>query len=203
MAVVFISSTHIFFVDLSHVWWIVVMLINSLIDITGILIRMNVLQVNRDPMAAEMQRMRHQLEVMQAELICARGGGPSSADVQVTWSRCVLHACETAEIIWILKMFVRFRINGLELVSWTWLHLETVTMLNECCNVLSLTHCTIEVWAGNSLFLTVVEAKNCMARGQQLGLSEGTWRKSCAYRKIVPTCHRVTGNALVQVTSFT
>lgn len=42
-----------------------------------------VFQVNRDPMAAEMQRMRHQLELMQAELICARGGGPSSADVQV------------------------------------------------------------------------------------------------------------------------
>ncbi|XP_024371093.1 kinesin-like protein KIN-4A [Physcomitrium patens] len=39
--------------------------------------------VNRDPMAAEMQRMRHQLELMQAELICARGGGPSSADVQI------------------------------------------------------------------------------------------------------------------------
>lgn len=39
--------------------------------------------VNRDPMAAEMQRMRQQLEVMQAELICARGGGPSTTDVQV------------------------------------------------------------------------------------------------------------------------
>ncbi|KAG0589833.1 hypothetical protein KC19_1G052000 [Ceratodon purpureus] len=39
--------------------------------------------VNRDPMAAEMQRMKHQLEVMQAELICARGGGPTSADVQM------------------------------------------------------------------------------------------------------------------------
>jgi hypothetical protein len=34
-------------------------------------------------MAAEMQRMRQQLEVMQAELICARGGGPSTTDVQV------------------------------------------------------------------------------------------------------------------------
>lgn len=45
------------------------------------------MQVNRDPMAAEMQRMRHQLEVMQAELICARGGGPSTADIQVIWCR--------------------------------------------------------------------------------------------------------------------
>ena len=45
------------------------------------------IQVNRDPMAAEMQRLRHQLEVMQAELICARSGGPSLADIQVTWSR--------------------------------------------------------------------------------------------------------------------
>lgn len=34
-------------------------------------------------MAAEMQRMRQQLELMQAELICARAGGPSSADVLV------------------------------------------------------------------------------------------------------------------------
>jgi len=47
------------------------------------------MQVNRDPLAAEMQRMRHQLEVMQAELICARGGGPSTSDVQVTWFRWV------------------------------------------------------------------------------------------------------------------
>ncbi|KAL2652560.1 hypothetical protein R1flu_020688 [Riccia fluitans] len=30
--------------------------------------------VNRDPMAAEMQRMRQQLELMQAELLCARAG---------------------------------------------------------------------------------------------------------------------------------
>lgn len=48
--------------------------------------------VNRDPMAAEMQRMRQQLEVMQAELICARGGGPSTTDVQVlTYLRFAPH----------------------------------------------------------------------------------------------------------------
>jgi kinesin family protein 4/21/27 len=40
-------------------------------------------QVNRDPMAAEMQRIRQQLEIAQAELICARAGGLSSADLQV------------------------------------------------------------------------------------------------------------------------
>ncbi|CAM6029514.1 unnamed protein product [Sphagnum balticum] len=39
--------------------------------------------VNRDPMAAEMQQMRQQLELMQAELLCARAGGPSSTEVQV------------------------------------------------------------------------------------------------------------------------
>ena len=31
-------------------------------------------QVNRDPMAAEMQRMRHQVELLQAELLCIREG---------------------------------------------------------------------------------------------------------------------------------
>lgn len=40
-------------------------------------------QVNRDPLAAEMQRMRQQLELMQAELLCARAGGPSNTEVQV------------------------------------------------------------------------------------------------------------------------
>jgi hypothetical protein len=39
--------------------------------------------VNRDPMAAEMQQMRQQLELMQAELLCVRAGGPSSTEVQV------------------------------------------------------------------------------------------------------------------------
>jgi hypothetical protein len=40
--------------------------------------------VNRDPMAAEMQQMRQQLELMQAELLCVRAGGPSSTEVQVS-----------------------------------------------------------------------------------------------------------------------
>ncbi|KAG0613527.1 hypothetical protein M758_6G110100 [Ceratodon purpureus] len=39
--------------------------------------------VNRDPLAAEMQRMRQQLELMQAELLCARAGGPSNTEVQM------------------------------------------------------------------------------------------------------------------------
>ncbi|KAG0626408.1 hypothetical protein M758_2G123600 [Ceratodon purpureus] len=39
--------------------------------------------VNRDPLAAEMLRMRQQLELMQAELLCARAGGPSNAEVQM------------------------------------------------------------------------------------------------------------------------
>lgn len=43
-------------------------------------------QVNRDPLAAEMQRMRQQLELMQAELLCARAGGPSNTEVQVRTS---------------------------------------------------------------------------------------------------------------------
>ncbi len=43
----------------------------------------SLVQVNRDPMAAEMQQMRQQLELMQAELLCARAGGPSSTEVQV------------------------------------------------------------------------------------------------------------------------
>jgi kinesin family protein 4/21/27 len=34
-------------------------------------------------MAAEMQHIRQQLEIAQAELMCARAGGPSSADIQV------------------------------------------------------------------------------------------------------------------------
>eukprot|EP01018_Ginkgo_biloba_P015048 Gb_15753 [translate_table: standard] len=39
--------------------------------------------VNRDPMVAEMQRMRHQLEYLQAELLCSRAGGVSSDEMQV------------------------------------------------------------------------------------------------------------------------
>jgi kinesin family protein 4/21/27 len=39
--------------------------------------------VNRDPLAAEMQRMRQQLELMQAELLYARAGAPSNTEVQM------------------------------------------------------------------------------------------------------------------------
>lgn len=42
-----------------------------------------VLQVNRDPVAAELQRMRQQMGLMQAELQCARAGGNVAEDVQV------------------------------------------------------------------------------------------------------------------------
>ncbi|KAK9109273.1 hypothetical protein Sjap_017333 [Stephania japonica] len=43
--------------------------------------------VNRDPISSEMQRMRQQLECLQAELLCARGGGASSDEVQVLRER--------------------------------------------------------------------------------------------------------------------
>ncbi|KAJ6834158.1 kinesin-like protein KIN-4A [Iris pallida] len=44
----------------------------------------NKLIVNRNPMSNEMLRMRQQLEFLQAELLCARGGGASTTDeVQV------------------------------------------------------------------------------------------------------------------------
>ncbi|KAH9314827.1 hypothetical protein KI387_023454 [Taxus chinensis] len=39
--------------------------------------------VNRNPMAAEMQKMRHQLEYLQAELHCSRNGGVSSDELQI------------------------------------------------------------------------------------------------------------------------
>lgn len=38
--------------------------------------------VNRNPMSNEMQRLRQQLEYLQAELLCARGGGPSNDEFQ-------------------------------------------------------------------------------------------------------------------------
>ena len=38
-----------------------------------------------------MQRMRQQLELMQAELLCARAGGPSNTEVQVQSSFMFLH----------------------------------------------------------------------------------------------------------------
>ena len=40
-------------------------------------------QVNRDPLSSEVHRMRQQLECLQAELLCARGGGSSSSEIQV------------------------------------------------------------------------------------------------------------------------
>ncbi|KAJ7517209.1 hypothetical protein O6H91_21G014700 [Diphasiastrum complanatum] len=39
--------------------------------------------VNRDPIGAEMQRMRQQLELLQAELLCVRATGCPSEDIQV------------------------------------------------------------------------------------------------------------------------
>lgn len=42
-----------------------------------------ILQVNRDPIAAEMQRMRQQLELLQGELVCARAVGSLALDTQV------------------------------------------------------------------------------------------------------------------------
>ncbi|MCO5581252.1 hypothetical protein L7F22_035130 [Adiantum nelumboides] len=42
--------------------------------------------VNRDPIAAEMQRMRQQLELLQAELVCARAVGSTALDTQrIAW----------------------------------------------------------------------------------------------------------------------
>lgn len=43
--------------------------------------------VNRDPMSNEMKKMRQQLEYLQAELLCARGGGSSTDEVQVLKER--------------------------------------------------------------------------------------------------------------------
>lgn len=40
-------------------------------------------QVNRDPISNEMLKMRQQLEFLQAEL-CARGGGVSFDEIQVS-----------------------------------------------------------------------------------------------------------------------
>ncbi|KAF5189561.1 Kinesin-like protein kin-4a, partial [Thalictrum thalictroides] len=43
--------------------------------------------VNRDPISNEMKKMRQQLEYLQAELLCARGGGSSTDEVQVLKER--------------------------------------------------------------------------------------------------------------------
>uniref|UniRef100_A0A7I4F3J3 Kinesin-like protein n=1 Tax=Physcomitrium patens TaxID=3218 RepID=A0A7I4F3J3_PHYPA len=42
---------------------------------------------NRDPLAAEMQRMKQQIELMQAEILCARAGGPSNNELQALKQR--------------------------------------------------------------------------------------------------------------------
>lgn len=42
-------------------------------------------QINRDPISNEMVKMRQQLEYLQAEL-CARGGGVSFDEIQVSAS---------------------------------------------------------------------------------------------------------------------
>lgn len=43
----------------------------------------HVAQVNRDSISNEMQKMRQQLEYLQAELLYARKGGPSLNEMQV------------------------------------------------------------------------------------------------------------------------
>ena len=62
------------------------------------------LQVNRDPMAAQMQRMRNQIEQLQAELLFFRGDSTTPFeelqvpflllyDVFLTLISCLLKAC--------------------------------------------------------------------------------------------------------------
>ncbi|XP_038984123.1 kinesin-like protein KIN-4A isoform X2 [Phoenix dactylifera] len=43
--------------------------------------------VNRNPISNEMQRMRQQIEYLQAELLCARGGGAASDEIQALKER--------------------------------------------------------------------------------------------------------------------
>ncbi|XP_010928361.1 kinesin-like protein KIN-4A isoform X2 [Elaeis guineensis] len=43
--------------------------------------------VNRNPISDEMQRMRQQIECLQAELLCARGGGTASDEIQALKER--------------------------------------------------------------------------------------------------------------------
>ncbi|KAG1363947.1 kinesin-like protein KIN-4A [Cocos nucifera] len=43
--------------------------------------------VNRNPISDEMQRMRQQIEYLQAELLCARGGGTASDEIQALKER--------------------------------------------------------------------------------------------------------------------
>lgn len=51
--------------------------------LTVVLVNLLIIQVNRDPMSNEMQKMRQQLEYLQAELLSARAGA-SSDEVLVT-----------------------------------------------------------------------------------------------------------------------
>jgi hypothetical protein len=50
-------------------------------SMSDVLMKLN-FQVNRNPVADEMKRMRQQIEYLQAELVLARGG-VASDDVQV------------------------------------------------------------------------------------------------------------------------
>jgi hypothetical protein len=50
-------------------------------SMSDVLMKLN-FQVNRNPVADEMKRMRQQIEYLQAELVSARGG-VTSDDVQV------------------------------------------------------------------------------------------------------------------------
>ncbi|XP_072977535.1 kinesin-like protein KIN-4C [Typha angustifolia] len=54
--------------------------------------------INRDPVTAEMQRMRSQLEQLQAELLFCRGGGPSLEEIQVLQHRISLLEVRNAEL---------------------------------------------------------------------------------------------------------
>ena len=61
--------------------------------------------MNRDPLAAEMLRMRQQLELMQAELLCARAGGPSNTEVQVC-TNCLLLELELPDGVLSITLFL-------------------------------------------------------------------------------------------------
>ncbi|XP_042418955.1 kinesin-like protein KIN-4C isoform X3 [Zingiber officinale] len=58
----------------------------------------NKAMINRDPVAAEMQRMRSQLEQLQAELVFGRGGGASLEELQVLRHRISLLEASNAEL---------------------------------------------------------------------------------------------------------
>ncbi|ONK69479.1 uncharacterized protein A4U43_C05F23380 [Asparagus officinalis] len=54
--------------------------------------------INRDPMTAEMQRMRNQLEELQAELLFSRGGGASFEELQVLRHKVSLLEASNVEL---------------------------------------------------------------------------------------------------------